>query len=55
MQNIIHNDANFKDSDGDGDESEKSYLTSSISEALKAAKTLIVFVQTNFDDDVLKL
>lgn len=38
---------------GDDDESEETYQTSNVSEALETAGTL-VFVQTNFDDDVTK-
>lgn len=53
VQNIITNDANSQ-SDGDNDEPEETYSTPSASEALKAAETLNVFVQTNFDDDVMK-
>lgn len=41
-------------SDGDDDEPEETCSTFSASEALKAAETLNVFVQTNFDDDVMK-
>jgi hypothetical protein len=52
IQNII---ANNQDSDGDDDdEREETCLTPSASEALKAAETLNAFVQTNFDDDVIK-
>ncbi|CAH0725635.1 unnamed protein product, partial [Brenthis ino] len=53
VDNIIADDANSKDSDGDDDEPEF-YPTLSVSEALKAAETLNVFVQTNFDDDHMK-
>ncbi|CAH0730542.1 unnamed protein product, partial [Brenthis ino] len=53
VDNIIADNANSKDSDGDDDEPEF-YPTLSVSEALKAAKTLNVFVQTNFDDDHMK-
>ncbi|CAF4865563.1 unnamed protein product [Pieris macdunnoughi] len=52
--NIIANDANGKDSDGDDDEPEEIHPTVSVSEALKAAETLNEFVQTNFDDDLMK-
>lgn len=53
VQNVIAN-ASSQDSDGDDDEPEETNSTSSASEALKAAETLNVFVQTNFDDDVIK-
>ncbi|CAH0722847.1 unnamed protein product, partial [Brenthis ino] len=53
VDNMIADDANSKDSDGDDDEPEF-YPTLSVSEALKAAETLNVFVQTNFDDDHMK-
>ncbi|CAB3228062.1 unnamed protein product [Arctia plantaginis] len=54
VENIIANDTNSKDSDGDDDEPEEIHSTLSVSEALKAAETLNVFVQTNFDDDLMK-
>lgn len=54
VENIIAKDTNSKDSDGDDDEPEEIYPTLSVSEALKAAETLNVFVQTNFDDDLMK-
>ena len=42
------------DSDDDDDEPEEIHPTLSVSEALKAAETLNVFVQTNLDDDRMK-
>ncbi|KOB51958.1 Tigger transposable element-derived protein [Operophtera brumata] len=54
VENIIANDANSRDSDGDDGEPEEIHPTLSVSEALKAAETLSVFVQTNFDDDLMK-
>lgn len=54
MENIIANDTNSKDSDGDDDEPEEIHPTLSVSEALKAVETLNVFVQTNFEDDLMK-
>ncbi|VVD01444.1 unnamed protein product [Leptidea sinapis] len=53
-ENIIANDANSKDSDDDDGEPEEIHPTLSVSEALKAAETLSVYVQTNFDDDLMK-
>ncbi|XP_050681804.1 tigger transposable element-derived protein 4-like [Leptidea sinapis] len=54
VENIIANDANSKDSDDDDGEPEEIHPTLSVSEALKAAETLSVYVQTNFDDDLMK-
>lgn len=54
VENIIASDANSQESDGDDDEPEEIHPTLSVSDALKAAETLNVFVQTNFDDDIMK-
>ncbi|XP_063896995.1 tigger transposable element-derived protein 4-like [Helicoverpa armigera] len=54
VENIIATDSNTIDSDGDDGESEEIHPTVSVSEALKAAETLSVFVQTNLDDDLMK-
>ncbi|KAF9822475.1 hypothetical protein SFRURICE_006558 [Spodoptera frugiperda] len=54
VENIIARDANSQESDGDDDEQEEVHPTLSVSDALKAAETLNVFVQTKFDDDIMK-
>ncbi|KAL4719041.1 hypothetical protein ACJJTC_004990 [Scirpophaga incertulas] len=52
LQSVIHNGQDSDDNDDDG--LEENCTTPTLSEALKAAEVLNVFVHSNFEDDNMK-